>query len=71
MKVIIIGAVAAGASTATRLRRLNDEVEIKIFEKGPYPSYSNCAIPNFLSRDVKSCEKSYVPQSGKISPIKP
>ena len=56
MKVIIIGAVAAGASTATRLRRLNDEAEIKIFEKGPYPSYSNCAIPNFLSRDVKAYE---------------
>lgn len=56
MKVIIIGAVAGGASTATRLRRLNDEAEIKIFEKGPYPSYSNCAIPNFLSRDVKSYE---------------
>ena len=55
MKVIIIGAVAGGASTATRLRRLNDEAEIKIFEKGPYPSYSNCSIPNFLSRDVKSC----------------
>lgn len=56
MKVLIIGGVAAGASTATRLRRLDDKCEIKILEKGPYPSYSNCAIPNYLSRDVKKYE---------------
>lgn len=45
MKIIIIGGVAGGATAATRLRRLSEENEIIIFEKGPYVSFANCGLP--------------------------
>ncbi len=45
MKVIIVGGVAGGASCAARLRRLNEEVEILMVERGPYVSYANCGLP--------------------------
>ena len=44
-KVVIVGGVAGGASCAARLRRLNENAEIIIFEKGPYVSYANCGLP--------------------------
>ncbi len=45
MKVIIIGGVAGGASCAARLRRLDENVEIVMVERGPYVSYANCGLP--------------------------
>ncbi|HOG53685.1 MAG TPA: FAD-dependent oxidoreductase, partial [Bacillota bacterium] len=45
MKVIIIGGVAGGASAAARLRRLNEEAEIIILERGQHISYANCGLP--------------------------
>ncbi len=45
MKVIIVGAVAGGASCAARLRRLDEKAEIMMVERGPYPSYANCGLP--------------------------
>lgn len=51
-KVLIVGGVAGGASVAARVRRLDEKAEIIVFEKGPYPSFSNCCLPNFLSREV-------------------
>lgn len=45
MKVIIVGGVAAGASAAARLRRLDENAEIVLFERGPYISYANCGLP--------------------------
>lgn len=48
MKVIIIGGVAGGASCATRLRRLDEKAEILMFERGPYVSYANCALPYYI-----------------------
>lgn len=47
MKVLIIGGVAGGASTAARLRRLNDSAEIIIFERGKNISFANCGIPYY------------------------
>lgn len=44
-KVLIIGGVAGGASCAARLRRLDSQVEITMFERGPYISYANCGLP--------------------------
>ncbi|SFG08040.1 NADPH-dependent 2,4-dienoyl-CoA reductase, sulfur reductase [Lachnospiraceae bacterium C7] len=44
-KTIIIGGVAAGAGTATRLRRLKEEEDIILFERGEYISYANCGLP--------------------------
>jgi NADPH-dependent 2,4-dienoyl-CoA reductase/sulfur reductase-like enzyme/rhodanese-related sulfurtransferase len=45
MKVIIVGGVAGGASCAARLRRLDEQVEILMVERGPYVSYANCGLP--------------------------
>lgn len=54
MKYIIIGAVAGGASTAARLRRLDEHAEIVIFEKGAYISYANCGLPYYIGDVIKN-----------------
>ena len=45
MKILIIGGVAGGATAAARLRRLSEENEIIIFEKGEHVSFANCGLP--------------------------
>ena len=45
MKVIIVGGVAGEASCAARLRRLDENAEILMVERGPYVSYANCGLP--------------------------
>jgi len=45
MKVVIVGGVAGGASCAARLRRLDENAEILMVERGPYVSYANCGLP--------------------------
>jgi len=45
MKVVIVGGVAGGASCAARLRRLDENAEIIMVERGPYVSYANCGLP--------------------------
>ena len=47
-KTIIIGGVAGGATTATRLRRLDEQMEIVLLERGDYISYANCGLPYHL-----------------------
>ncbi|MBF8808599.1 MAG: FAD-dependent oxidoreductase [Enterococcus lacertideformus] len=56
MKVIIVGGVAGGMSAATRLRRLEEDAEIIVFEKGPYVSFANCGLPYYLSGEIKERE---------------
>ncbi len=53
MKYIIVGAVAGGASTAARLRRLDEKAEIVIFEKGEFISYANCGLPYYIGDVIK------------------
>jgi NADPH-dependent 2,4-dienoyl-CoA reductase/sulfur reductase-like enzyme/rhodanese-related sulfurtransferase len=48
MKVIIVGGVAGGASCAARLRRLDENAEILLVERGPYVSYANCGLPYYV-----------------------
>jgi len=48
MKVVIIGGVAGGASAAARLRRLDEEAEIIVFERSGYVSYANCGLPYYI-----------------------
>lgn len=60
MKYIIIGAVAGGASTAARLRRLDEHAEIIIFEKGEYISYANCGLPYYIGAVIKDRNKLFV-----------
>ncbi|WP_320047173.1 FAD-dependent oxidoreductase [uncultured Ilyobacter sp.] len=55
-KYLIVGGVAGGASAAARLRRLSEESQIIIFEKGPNVSFSNCCLPYHLSGTVKQAE---------------
>lgn len=51
-KTLIIGGVAGGMSAATRLRRLNETMEIIILEKGPYVSFANCGLPYHISGEI-------------------
>lgn len=51
-KVIIVGGVAGGMSAATRLRRLSEDTEIIVFEKGPYVSFANCGLPYYVSGEI-------------------
>lgn len=44
-KVVIVGGVAGGAACAARLRRLSEDVQITMFERGPYISFANCGLP--------------------------
>ena len=60
MKYIIVGAVAGGASTAARLRRLDEHAEIVIFEKGEYISYANCGLPYYIGEVIKDRNKLFV-----------
>lgn len=53
MKIVIIGGVAGGMSAATRLRRLNENAEIIVLEKGPFVSFANCGLPYYVSGDIK------------------
>lgn len=55
-RILIVGGVAGGASVAARARRIDESAEIIMFEKGPDVSFSNCALPFYLSRMVKSSE---------------
>ena len=48
MKVIIVGGVAGGASCAARLRRLDEDAEIIVVERGPHISYANCGLPYYV-----------------------
>jgi len=69
MKVIIIGGVAGGASTAARLRRLNEHAEIIIFERGKNISFANCGIPYYAGGVIKEREKLEILTPQKIKEI--
>ena len=53
MKVIIVGGVAGGASCAARLRRLDENAEILMVERGPYVSYANCGLPYHVGGTIE------------------
>ena len=55
-KIVIIGGVAGGATAATRLRRLNEEDKIVLFEKGEYISFANCGLPYHVGGVIKERE---------------
>ena len=62
MKVVIVGGVAGGMSTATRLRRLREDAEIIVFEQGPHVSYANCGLPYHIG-EVIPAEKDLLLQT--------
>lgn len=57
MKIIIIGGVAGGATAATRLRRLSENNDIIIFEKGEYVSFANCGLPYHIGGIIDNRDK--------------
>ena len=56
MKVVIIGGVAGGATTAARLRRLDESAEIVILERGSFISYANCGLPYYVGGTIADRE---------------
>ena len=66
MKVVIIGGVAGGASAAARLRRLDENAEIIILERGEYISYANCGLPYYIGEVIKNKEKLVVQTPEKM-----
>ncbi len=53
MKTLIVGGVAGGASAAARLRRLDENAEIIMFERGDYISFANCGLPYYIGGEIK------------------
>ena len=51
-KLVIIGGVAGGASCAARARRLSEDAEIVLFERGPYVSFANCGLPYYVGNVI-------------------
>lgn len=60
MKIIIIGGVAGGATTAARIRRVDESAEIVLLEKGKYISYANCGLPYYIGGIIEEREKLFV-----------
>lgn len=57
MKVVIVGGVAGGASTAARLRRMDEQAEILLLERGPYISFANCGLPYHIGGVITERDK--------------
>ncbi|MDZ7830351.1 MAG: FAD-dependent oxidoreductase [Desulfobacterales bacterium] len=53
MKLVVIGGVAGGATAAARARRLNEEAEIVVFERGEYISFANCGLPYYIGEVIR------------------
>ncbi|MGI5839556.1 MAG: CoA-disulfide reductase [bacterium] len=57
MKVLVVGGVAGGASAAARIRRLDEDSEIILFERGEHVSFANCGLPYYVGEVIKEKEK--------------
>ena len=64
-RILIVGGVAGGASCAARLRRLDESVEIVVFDRGPYVSFANCGLPYFVG-DVIADERALLVASPEM-----
>ena len=65
MRIVVIGGVAGGMSAAARARRLDEDAEIIVFERGDHPSFANCGLPYYVSGEIVDREDLLVqtPQS--------
>lgn len=57
MRIVIVGGVAGGMSAATRARRMNEQAEIIVLEKGGYISFANCGLPYYLGGQIQQEKK--------------
>lgn len=69
MRIVVVGGVATGMSAAARARRLDEDAEIVVFEKGPYVSFANCGLPYFVGGEIEEQSKLLVqtPESLKAA----
>jgi NADPH-dependent 2,4-dienoyl-CoA reductase/sulfur reductase-like enzyme/rhodanese-related sulfurtransferase len=56
-KILVVGGVAGGASCAARARRMDEDAEIIIFERGPYVSFANCGLPYYVGDVIQDEQK--------------
>lgn len=66
-KIVIVGGVAGGASAAARLRRLSEEDEIVMFERGEYVSFANCGLPYYIGGVITERSKLIVQKADRMS----
>ncbi|QVK21012.1 FAD-dependent oxidoreductase [Mycoplasmatota bacterium] len=66
MKILIIGGVAGGASAAARMRRLNEQAEIILFERGEHISFANCGLPYYIGGVIEKRKKLFVTSKKKM-----
>ena len=52
-KIVVVGGVAGGATAISRLRRLDENAEIVLFEKGEFVSFANCGLPYYIGGVIK------------------
>ena len=65
MKVVIVGGVAGGATAAARIRRLDEQAEIVVFERSGYISYANCGLPYYIG-GVIGCRRVDASDAGEL-----
>jgi NADPH-dependent 2,4-dienoyl-CoA reductase/sulfur reductase-like enzyme/rhodanese-related sulfurtransferase len=66
MKLLIIGGVAGGASAAARARRLSEDTQIVLFERGPDVSFANCGLPYFIGGEIAERDKLLVASAERL-----
>ena len=66
MKLVIVGGVAGGASAAVRARRLSEDAEIVLFERGPEVSFANCGLPYYVGGAIAQREKLLVTTAERL-----
>ncbi len=66
-KIVVVGGVAGGASVAARLRRLSEEDEIIMVERGEYISFANCGLPYYIGGVITERQKLLVQTVERMS----
>ena len=66
-KIVVVGGVAGGASVAARLRRLSEEDEIIMVERGEYISFANCGLPYYIGDVITERQKLLVQTVERMS----
>jgi NADPH-dependent 2,4-dienoyl-CoA reductase/sulfur reductase-like enzyme len=66
-RIVIVGGVAGGASAAARARRLSEDAEIVMFERGPYISFANCGLPYHIGGQIKDRDRLLVQTPEKMN----
>lgn len=59
-RLVIVGGVAAGASAAAKARRANEDIDIVMFESGPYMSFANCGLPYYIGGEISNRKHLFV-----------